>query len=350
MESGRRCWCSSGRLDDRERILERDEELVAVLLGQAVRGLHTHDVALWSAFADQHSVIAQLSVQTHHELGVVGEVVTGIDELNAEHESTPTNLGNRGVVIADIRQTLKKLDPALEDVLPQEFDFVNGGDHGRTRKRVAAEGVEVQPSLERLADLRSGRNRSHWEAVGDPLGHDHDVGRLVPPLAVEPLAARAAEACLHLVGDEESAVAMRELNELIVVPCRAADDPAIALDRFDPDPGEVHRSTVRMADDILGLDETPVVEGVLVHALGAPQRVGVGREVDVVHVGRSVPSGRLEGELGSSRSAAVVSVHEGDQAGPAGRAHHDPGREFVRLRAGVGEVGLGKTLGSDDGE
>ena len=78
-------------------------------------------------------------------------------------------------------------------------------------------------------------------AVGDALGHRHDVGLDAPVLDAEHLAAGAAEAGLHLVADEDAAVLAHDVDRDLEVLRRRRDEAADALDRLGEEAGDLAR-------------------------------------------------------------------------------------------------------------
>ena len=83
------------------------------------------------------------------------------------------------------------------------------------------------PGLRQSAISGAGDGGAEREAVGDPLGQDHDVRLDAEVLDGEDLAG-APEARLHLVGDEEDAVAVEDLLHPPEVARRRHEDAALA--------------------------------------------------------------------------------------------------------------------------
>ena len=101
------------------------------------------------------------------------------------------------------------------------------GEGGGAAHRVAAEGREVVADLEGVGDLGAGDEGAQRPAVGDALGHGHDVGLDAVVLDGEELAG-APEAALHLVGDEQDALVVEDLLDGLEVAGRRHDDAALA--------------------------------------------------------------------------------------------------------------------------
>ena len=96
---------------------------------------------------------------------------------------------------------------------------------------VAAEGRDRQ-RLERRGDLGRRDRRAERQPVRDALGHRHDVGLDAPVLDAPHRAARAPEARLHLVADEDAAVLADDRDRDLEVLRRRRDEAADALDRL----------------------------------------------------------------------------------------------------------------------
>src|SRR4029079_2336076 len=87
-----------------------------------------------------------------------------------------------------------------------------GGERGRTPHGVPAVRAAVAPHGPLVVEFASSAERGEREAAGDALGHADDVGLDAVVLDGEHLAG-AAEATLHLVGDEHDPVLTAALDE-----------------------------------------------------------------------------------------------------------------------------------------
>ena len=101
--------------------------------------------------------------------------------------------------------------------------------------------VEMVFALPGRGDLVGGDRGAHGEAFGDALGHDHDVGLHAPVLDAEPRVARAAEARLHLVDDQQAAEAADDLGHALEVAPRRHDVAAHAQDGLGDERGRAGR-------------------------------------------------------------------------------------------------------------
>ena len=150
----------------------------------------------------------------------------------------------------------------------------------------------------------------------DALGGRDEVGDDPLVVAREPVAA-AAEAGLHLVGDEQDAVVAAPLRQRREEAGRRHDETALPLDRLDDDGGAVLLADLGV--DLVG-DVGEGLVGAVLRATRPAVRVGhrhpvqlTGERPEPVLV-RHVLRGHREGEVG----AAVVRVVEGDDARPTG--------------------------------
>ena len=82
------------------------------------------------------------------------------------------------------------------------FDHLDGGDARTGSDGIAAEGGGVHAGPQAGRNLRRGEHGRPGDAAAEGLGKRHDVGRHAGRLVGEPVA-RAAEAALHLVEDQQ---------------------------------------------------------------------------------------------------------------------------------------------------
>ena len=91
---------------------------------------------------------------------------------------------------------------------------LDGRQRRRAAHRVAAVGAAVAAGRPLVVELAASAERGEREPAGDALGHADDVGLDAVVLDGEHLAG-AAEAALHLVGDEQDAVLAAALDEAV---------------------------------------------------------------------------------------------------------------------------------------
>ena len=125
--------------------------------------------------------------------------------------------------------------------------------------RVAAERRAVAARLP-VHQLGAGDDAGQRQAAGEALADAHDVGLDAVVLA-RPHRAGAADAGLHLVDDEQDAVAVAQLAQVGQPARRRHDVAAFALDRLDED-----RRHVGWVGELLEQD--------LLDVVGAGQRRG----------------------------------------------------------------------------
>src|SRR5690606_28991261 len=98
--------------------------------------------------------------------------------------------------------------------------------------RVAAVGAAMTALGPAVVELAPGAERREREPRGDPLRHADDVGLDVVLVDREP-AAGAAEAALHLVGDEQDAVLAAAVDDRFDELGRCGYVPALAEHRLE---------------------------------------------------------------------------------------------------------------------
>ena len=144
-------------------------------------------------------------------------------------------------------------------------------------------------------------------AVGDALGHGHDVGLDAVVLDGEQLAG-APEAALDLVGDEEDALLVEDLLDALEVAVRRHDDAALAHHRLGDEGADVARE-VQAGDlaDAARAEQVALVGRGLGEAAVAVRR---GREGDARHVGAAAllaarVAGHREGRVACGRGSST---------------------------------------------
>ena len=191
--------------------------------------------------------------------------------------------------------------------------------------------------MDRVHDLGAPGHASERQAPAMPLAGRDKVGDHALVLTREPVA-RAAEARLHLVGDEEDAVLAAPVGHLPHEARRRHDEPALALDRLEDDGGEVLLAHLRV--HLLDEDVERLL-GAVRRAARPPERVAHRRPVDLAGEGaepvlvRHVLGGQRHGEVGPP----VVAVVEGDDRLPAGHVTGDLDGVLDGLGAGVEQGG-----------
>ena len=116
--------------------------------------------------------------------------------------------------------------------------------------RAAAQLTGLPPKVERcdpgvkaVGDIGAGDEGAEGEAIGDCLGHGHDLGLHVVMLDGEELA-RAAEATLNLVTDEEDVLLVENLLDVPEVALVGHEDAALSEDRLCDEGSHVARALV----------------------------------------------------------------------------------------------------------
>ncbi len=152
---------------------------------------------------------------------------------------------------------------------------------------------------------------------------------------------RAAEARLHLVGDQHDPVLVAQCAQSTEVGGGRWDEPTLALHRLDHDAGDLRGIDLRSEcqperfESVLrGIVSTPVV------LVGERHAVDLGRVRAEARLVRS----HLRRQRHRHQGAAVERVREREHGGPAGRGARDLDGVLDRLGAGVEERGLDRSV------
>lgn len=173
-----------------------------------------------------------------HALGLhLGAVALAGDELDRAHQAQAAHVVHHvGKVGLERLQRRGHFGPARvhvgEDVLGRER--LRHGDAGRARHRVARVRAAHGPGLLRVHQLLAAHDAGQGEPVGDPFRHDQDVRPHAVVLDGEHLA-RAPEAGLHLVRDEQDVVVVADLAHPLEIPLRRGHVAALAQHGLDED-------------------------------------------------------------------------------------------------------------------
>ncbi len=157
---------------------------------------------------DQDAALLQPVDQDARGIGGRLQAVAVLHQLDAEEQPEPAHVADELVPLTEVLQTLEKVAAEVERVRLQALflDHVEHRQADGAGDRVAAEGAEELHAVgERVGDLRRGDDGRHRVAVADRLAEDDDVRHHALGLEGPELAADAAEADLHLVGDAEAA-------------------------------------------------------------------------------------------------------------------------------------------------
>ena len=91
------------------------------------------------------------------------------------------------------------------------FDHIEHGQRRRAGERRAAEGRAVDPGLEEIGGVLADPHRADGEAAAEALGHADRIGQDAGMLEGEE-PARAADAALHFVEQEQQVVPVAQLR------------------------------------------------------------------------------------------------------------------------------------------
>lgn len=313
----------------RQHHLDGIEHVVDVFCRDDERRLEGHDVAGDAVFADDEAAVLE-RLEDVIELGGGGALV-GVDEFSAGHEAEAADVADDRVLLLDLAQAGAQLLAALLGILAEVMllDVVEHGEAGRRRDGVAAErrGARTRIGVGNLRRRDEGRD---WRAVAERLGHCHDVRRHAEVLDGKQLA-RAREARLDLVDDEQRAMRRKDLLDALEVALRRHDDARIALDRLRD---ERARMTGRRGlDDVLDHVRAGEVTRLAILAERAAVTVRIRCEVDAAYRLR-VRAPHLDARYAHAElRAAVQAIAQGDDLAAARVDGGEQQRALRRLRA-----------------
>ena len=217
------------------------------------------------------------------------------------------------------------------------FQQANGRQGCDTGYRVAAKGARVgagRPGHQRPP----GDDRAQRHTRGNPLGHGNDVRLHVEVFHCEHLA-RAAEARLHLVRDEQDAVSVAEFAQRLHPALGRHDVAAFPLDGFHEDGGDLIGRHLRAEQFLLDFSHA----GHLTFGKRQVKRAAIAVSVvDVCHLwqqgGKPAALDNLGGGEGErAHRAAVERVAKGQDMGTPGRIARQFDGGLHRFGPRVGE-------------
>ena len=264
-------------------------------------------------------------------------------ELEREHRAEAADVADRrpaalpGVhLLAD---AVADDDRARDEALV--LDDVEHRERRCLRHRVPDVRAADRPRVRAVHDLRAADHAREREARGDRLRHRDEVG-LDSEVLHREHPARAPEARLHLVGDEDDPVAVAERPQPLDVGLRRRDEAALALLGLEDDRGDVLRRDVRL-EHALELCERG-------DRVGPPVGVRIRRAVDL---GRERPHPDLvrvglRGHRQREQRPPVEAALVRDHGGTAGVQARELDRVLDRLRPGVEERRAGRAGDRDE--
>ena len=318
-----------------QHLAQHPQHPVAVGGGDRQRRLEADDVADRPADADEHAALAAggaggLRLGDRRLLrGAVGH------QLDADHEPPAADVADERAALLQLPQALQQLLAPCRGVGGQALvvQHVERRHRRGTAHRVAPEGREVVAGREGVGDVGGGDERPERQAVGDALGHAHQVGLGVGVLDGEELA-RAAEPRLHLIADEQPAVAVDDVGHGLVVPLGRREDAALTQQALADERRHVAGGLV--LDHVLDLLGTS--QRALPVAQAAAVFVRRWREGDAREVRPAVfLAPRVAGDGQRPGRAAVEAVCQRDQLLLARVLLGQPHRPLERLGPAVAE-------------
>ena len=171
------------------------------------------------------------------------------------------------------RRAKHPFDVLADRQQPLGLDLAEDGDRRRSRDRVAAECATESAGVGGIHDLGTSGHGGERESAGDALCRQNQVGNDAEVFTGEP-GASAGHAALDLVRNEDNAICKTPLLERWQIAVRRYDEPALALDGFEHQAGEVG------GPDLLLEVCDGALRGIRT-AQPVAKRVGIGCVVDV---------------------------------------------------------------------
>ena len=222
-------------------------------------------------------------------------------EFEAEEKSGAAHVADRRVPIAERAQALREIGAGRGGVLHQSLVAITS-----STASPAAAATGLPPNVLKYftsAVKRSSRSgargdAAHREAVAHRLAHRDDVGDDPVALETPHAGAGAPEAWLHLVGDEEAAVAARRLDRGLEKARRVGEHAVAREDRIGQKAREPDAALFEIGDGGFERGREALAE------VRRWRPVGVRRRNRRGHAAASGFPGREDGE--TSVTAAVL--------------------------------------------
>ena len=257
------------------------------------------------------------------------------DELDGEHRAEAAD-------VTHLREALLPAEHALPNRVADDgcardqallVDHVEDGQRSRLGYRVADVRAPDCRVAGRVHDLRAAEHARERQSAGDRLRNDHEV-RLDAVVLDGEHPARAAEARLHLVDDQQDAVLVAEAADARHELGRSNDEAAFALHRLDDDRRHMLGSDLGHECALERCERCARVWAAIVV-----------RERDAVDLGgERAKAGlvrmRLRSERHGQQRAPVEAALEGDHGRPLRACARDLHGVLDRLGPGVEERGL----------
>ncbi len=271
--------------------------------------------------------------------------------LHALHEPFAPHLANEWIGLPQAIQPGAQTIPQHRAAAGRRFvlHHFDRGQRRGCRHWIAAKSADGEAgALHCLSDLAARDAVGEREAIGDALGHGHDVGLDVPVLDAEPVAARTPKAGLYLVDDHQTAMIAGNFSCDCEVFGRRRDKAPHALDRLHEDGRNLTAG--------LGLDD-------VLHILGASHAaarvfkleraavaIGIVRVLDVRAKGGPHAPGRLRRQAHGKLGLAAVAMAQGNNLSIAREELSEQHRSLVGLAARIVKVGRFQVAWCDLGD
>ena len=336
----------------RQYAVELVKHIVHILLRDDERRLEGHDVAARAVLADDVAAVLHFFEHVVEQFRRFRAI--RMDEFGAVHEAEAAHVADDAVACLEVAEARTQLFAALSRVFAEVvlFDIIKHGEAGCRRHGVAAErrGAGARVGVGDFCRRDEARNR---RAVAERFRHAHDVRHDAEVLDAEHLA-RAREARLDFVDDQQRAVLREDFLDPLEIAFRRHDDARVALDGLGDE--RARMAGGRGFHEVFDGVRAGEVAGVRLFAERAAIAVRVRREMDAADRRRGRAPHREARDAHAELCAAVEALPQRDDLAVAVIDLGEQQRAFRRLGARRAEEALlqgprrdlGQTLGEVD--
>src|SRR5579871_5771548 len=191
-----------------QRHLDQGERLIDVCPGYHQRRDEAHGAD--SAREQQQAIVIGAGQEPLAQGGVGPSGVRIGDELHADHEAAAAYIADTGKPLLQLAQPAQEVLPDLRCIVRIfALDQIERGEGSGTAQGGAPVRVAMGTAPPFLHERSPCHDQSDGQTGAQPLGECHDVGVHAPMLAREH-PPRASDARLHLIEDEQNAVAVAQ--------------------------------------------------------------------------------------------------------------------------------------------
>ena len=269
-------------------------------------------------------------------------------QFDSDHQSKPAHVADQRIGFLQLAQCPHSVLAGFRGARRQIFLFHESDVRERCRAahRIPAKGREMVAGLVGVGDFRTRRVRAERKSIRDSFRHHQNI-RLDSVVLDRKHFSGPSEAGLHLIRDEQNAVAVENLFHFLEVIRRRHDNPAFAHHRL----GDERRDIVRSGHAHHFVDCVGAVPCALFRII-RPQRpvgVGGGGEGDSGRVGTALFFARVVSRDAERAPAPAVKARvQGNKFVLAGAEPRELERALDGFRAAVPEKRLSQIAARRD--